>query len=109
MKRISLILLVTIALFAQPIRAQRSFNNPGSLQLVEASVPELQLALQARLITSEQLVQMYLNRIAAYDKVGPNSIRSFTSTQTRSKKHALEISIGIVASLMDHSSEFRCC
>jgi amidase len=71
MKRISLILLVTIALFAQPIRAQRSFNNPGSLQLVEASVPELQLALQARLITSEQLVQMYLNRIAAYDKVGP--------------------------------------
>ena len=42
MKRISLILIVTIALFAQPILAQRSFNNPSSLQLVEASVPELQ-------------------------------------------------------------------
>src|SRR5919112_4019107 len=71
MKKISLILIVTIALFAQPIRAQRSVNNPSSLQLVEASVPELQLALRAHLITSEQLVQMYLNRIAAYDKVGP--------------------------------------
>lgn len=71
MKKISLILIVIIALFTQPILAQRSANNPSSLQLVEASVPDLQLALQSRLITSEQLVQMYLNRIAAYDKVGP--------------------------------------
>jgi amidase len=38
---------------------------------VEASIPELQQALRTRLITSEQLTQMYLNRIAAYDKVGP--------------------------------------
>ena len=29
------------------------------------------MALRARLITSEQLVQMYLNRIAAYDDAGP--------------------------------------
>src|SRR5215217_653137 len=71
MKRLSLILIVTIALFTRPILAQRPFGEPGSLQLVEASVPELQLALRARLITSEQLVQMYLDRIAAYDKVGP--------------------------------------
>ena len=71
MKRVSLILIITIALFAQPIPAQRPFGTPSSLQLVEASVPELQLALRSRLITSEQLVQMYLNRIAAYDKTGP--------------------------------------
>ncbi len=71
MKRISLLLIFTIAVFTQPVRAQQPFGAPRSLQLVEASVPELQLALRSRLITSEQLVQMYLNRIAAYDKVGP--------------------------------------
>ena len=65
MKRISLIVIVTIAIFAQSTPAQ------SRLQLVEASVPELQLALTSRLITSEQLVQMYLNRIAAYDDAGP--------------------------------------
>lgn len=71
MKRIALILIVTIAIFTQPVPAQRPFGAPRSLQLVEASVPELQLALRSQLLTSEQLVQMYLNRIAAYDKVGP--------------------------------------
>ena len=71
MKKISLFLIVAIAVFSQPVHSQRPFGAPSSLQLVEASVPELQLALRSRLITSEQLVQMYLNRIAAYDDVGP--------------------------------------
>ena len=71
MKKLSLILIVTIALFVQPVPGQRPFGAPSSLQLVEASVPELQLALRSRLITSEQLVQMYLDRIAAYDHAGP--------------------------------------
>lgn len=71
MKKLSLILIVTIILFAQPVPAQGPFGAAGSLQLVEASVPELQLALRSRLITSEQLVQMYLNRITAYDHAGP--------------------------------------
>jgi amidase len=38
---------------------------------VEATVPELQEALKTRLITSEQLVHMYLTRIAAYNHAGP--------------------------------------
>ena len=71
MKRISLVLIFTITIFSQTVPAQRPFGTPNSLQLVEASVPELQLALRSRLITSEQLVQMYLDRIAAYDEVGP--------------------------------------
>ena len=71
MKKFSLILIVTVALFAQSVPAQRPFGAQSSLQLVEASVPELQMALRSRLITSEQLVQMYLNRIAAYDHAGP--------------------------------------
>jgi len=71
MKRFLLVLIVTVAVLAHPVPGQQPFGVPSSLQLVEASIPELQLALRSRLITSEQLVQMYLNRIAAYDKVGP--------------------------------------
>lgn len=72
MKRLTLLLIVTIATFAAPsVVAQPPFGVPRSIQLVEADVSELQLALRSRLITSEQLVQMYLNRIAAYDHAGP--------------------------------------
>jgi amidase len=71
MKKLLLVLTLTVAVFAHPVPAQQPTSAANSLQLVEASVPELQQALRTRLITSEQLVQMYLNRIAAYDKVGP--------------------------------------
>jgi len=71
MKRFLLVLIVTAAVLAPPVPGQQPFGVPSSLQLVEASIPELQLALRSRLITSEQLVQMYLNRIAAYDHAGP--------------------------------------
>ncbi|HZA51397.1 MAG TPA: hypothetical protein VE549_11700, partial [Myxococcaceae bacterium] len=53
-----------------------SFSVPNSLQLVEATVPELQRALETQLTTSEQLVQMYLRRIEAYDDAGP-TLNSF--------------------------------
>ena len=44
-------------------------NKPGSgeFHLVEATIPGIQSAIQNHIITAEQLVQMYLNRIAAYD------------------------------------------
>ena len=71
MKKLLLVLILTVAVLAHPVPGQQPHGVPSSLQLVEATVPELQQALRARLITSEQLVQMYLNRIAAYDKVGP--------------------------------------
>jgi amidase len=72
MKRVMLILVAVVALLARPVPAQPPFGTPNQLQLVEATIQELQLALRAHLITSEQLVQMYLNRIAAYDHAGPN-------------------------------------
>jgi amidase len=100
MKKISLFLIIAIAVFSQPVHSQRPFGAPSSLQLVEVSVPELQLALRSRLITSEQLVQMYLNRIAAYDDAGP-LLNSFI--------HINAIEIGITAVLTDHSSEFQYC
>jgi amidase len=71
MKRLALVMVAIVAIFARPVPAQPPFGTPNKLQLVEASVLELQLALRSHLITSEQLVQMYLNRIAAYDHTGP--------------------------------------
>lgn len=76
MRRLVLVLIVIIAILALPVPAQQPFGVPQRLQLVEASVSELQLALRSHLITSEQLVQMYLNRIAAYDDAGP-TLNSF--------------------------------
>src|SRR5262245_24373893 len=71
MKRFALILVAMMAIATRPVSTQTPFGAPRSLQLVEATVLELQLALRSHLITSEQLVQMYLNRIAAYDHAGP--------------------------------------
>src|ERR1044071_6427880 len=71
MKKFLLVLILTVAVFAHPVPAQQPTGAANSFQLVEASVPELQQALRTKLITSEHLVQMYLNRTAAYDKVGP--------------------------------------
>ncbi len=55
------------ATLASPARA---------IEVTEASIPELQAALAGGKVTSRQLVEAYLARIAAYDQAGPalNSI-----------------------------------
>jgi amidase len=63
--------IVAAGLFVWPDAAS-STDSARSLELVEATVPELQQALRSGLVTSEQLVEMYLKRIAAYDDAGPN-------------------------------------
>src|SRR5215472_567893 len=42
-----------------------------AFELVEATIPQLQTALQAGTVTSHDLVSMYLARIDAYDEKGP--------------------------------------
>lgn len=75
MKRLVLgfALVCSIALTStQTITAQRGgHQGTARVDLVEATVPDLLKALQTGLITSEQLVEMYLARIAAYDEAGP--------------------------------------
>jgi amidase len=70
MKRAAFALLV-VSLPAWPASADPPSGVPKSLQLVEATLPQLQDALKTRLVTSQQLVQMYHMRIAAYDDAGP--------------------------------------
>jgi len=72
MKRIALALLLTAA----PLFAAKPFN------VVEASIPDMQAALQSGRVTSNELVQQYLDRIATYEDklnaaitVNPNALQ----------------------------------
>ncbi|HKW03384.1 MAG TPA: amidase family protein [Vicinamibacterales bacterium] len=67
---VSLIALV-VGLIVLPVRANPGGSGSARLQLVEATVDDLQKALQTKLVTTEQLVGMYLDRIAAYEDTGP--------------------------------------
>ncbi len=75
MKRTSISLATPLALaliaLSPPLLADPGGAGSARLQLVEATVDQLQKALQTGLITSEQLVEMYLARIRAYEEVGP--------------------------------------
>jgi len=42
-----------------------------TFRLQEATIADINLAIDSGALTSQQLVQLYLNRIAAYDKQGP--------------------------------------
>ncbi len=75
MKRTTVLLFTVLGLaavlFAQPVTADPHGNGPNQLQLVEATIPQLQDAMQTRLITSRQLVRLYQARIDAYEEAGP--------------------------------------
>ena len=69
-------LMITAALAALPLAPTRAADAP--FQVVEASVDDIHAAMKAGKLTAHQLVQMYLDRIAALDKKGPtiNSVIS---------------------------------
>ena len=46
-------------------------KNSGEFQVVETSIDAVHAAMKSGRLTSHQLVQLYLDRIAAYDKSGP--------------------------------------
>jgi Asp-tRNA(Asn)/Glu-tRNA(Gln) amidotransferase A subunit family amidase len=51
---------------------QQQEEPQEAFQLLEATVPEIQAALVSGTITAQDLVEMYLARIAAYDQQGPS-------------------------------------
>ena len=62
--------VIALAFVAFPLAAQKPPDRPrNQVQLVEATVDQLQHALRTGLLTSEQLVQMYLARIDHYESV----------------------------------------
>ncbi|HYR85401.1 MAG TPA: amidase family protein [Terriglobia bacterium] len=58
--------LIAFGIVAMLLAAQTS-----SFEVQEATIADIHAALQARRLTCVQLVQKYLDRIAAYDKKGP--------------------------------------
>jgi amidase len=73
MKRMSFVLRVsaaiaglTLVVCAVPLAADHH-GGGGRFDLVEATIPAIQQAIQDHVITAEQLVSMYRKRIAAFD------------------------------------------
>lgn len=50
---------------------EKSISQTKSFHLLEATIEDVQDAYKSGRLTSHQLVQLYLNRISAYDKKGP--------------------------------------
>ena len=65
------VMVLAAAFLARPVSAEQHGVGTARLQLVEATVSQLQHAMQTKLITAEQLVQVYLARIDAYEEAGP--------------------------------------
>jgi Asp-tRNA(Asn)/Glu-tRNA(Gln) amidotransferase A subunit family amidase len=69
MRRWLLFTAVVVSIVAADARIARS--QPRTLDLLTASIADIQAAVEAGALTYERLVQMYLARIGAYDKAGP--------------------------------------
>src|SRR5262249_15163556 len=66
---VAAMLLALGATGPSPARAQ---THPEPFQIVEATIDDIHAAFRSGKLTARQLVQGYLDRIAAYDKRGPN-------------------------------------
>ena len=93
MRRLSACCVVLAALLPTFVRAQRAQTSSPEVgktrhefDLLTASVADIQSAVGAGALSYEHLVQLYLNRIQAYDKSGPklNAVIEINS-------HALEV------------------
>ena len=78
--------------------AARADDN-GGFQVVEASIADIQDAFRSGDLTPEQLVQMYLDRIAAYDQPGakaqiPQTLNSFMHVNERALDEARALNVG---------------
>lgn len=64
----------------------------ATFSLLEATVADINEAFDARALTSQQLVQLYLNRIEAYDKQGP-SINSIITINLKALETAAALDL----------------
>ena len=76
------VLLTSILASSAPrTRAEAASPSPTSFHLLEASIDDIHQAFRSKRITCHSLVDLYLKRIQAYDKVGPslNAIQSINA------------------------------
>src|SRR5690349_6197472 len=62
-----LIALAAISAIVVQVRAKPGGVGSARFTVIEATIPDIQKALQTRLLSTEELVQIYLNRIQTYD------------------------------------------
>ena len=72
-------------------------RQPGSFQVHEATIAQIELELRARRLTCHALVQEYLRRIDAYDKTGP-SLNAIVQINPDALKDADELDRRLAAS-----------
>jgi amidase len=67
----NIMLAVAVLCSGSGITAATAQMHTQTFELIEATIPQLQWALSARIVTSHDLVTQYLARIEAYDQHGP--------------------------------------
>src|SRR5438876_2747486 len=101
----SLVLILTLAADAGRAAAQvpQTSANRAAFHLLEATIEDIHAAFQSRRITCRELVNLYLNRIQAYDKEGPrlNAVQTINprALQEAERLDAAYASSGRVGSL----------
>ena len=84
----ALLALAALAAFlTHPAASEKPHKSMKTLQLVEATIPELRQAMDAKRLTAERLVRLYLARIEAYDKKGP-AVNAFLYVSPKAEEEA---------------------
>ena len=78
-------------------------DSKGSFQLLEATISDIHEAYRSGRLTARQLVQMYLDRIEAYDKKVRPLIPSSHSIPKRSRRRT-----GLMPPSKRQDSSVRC-
>jgi amidase len=89
--RVCALLVIAVAVvLTTAVRADKAVVH-GTFDLVEATIPGIQSAVDAGIINSRQLVEMYLARIAAYDaKTTATHLNSYMYVNPRAAQQAAE-------------------
>src|SRR5579862_8486480 len=66
------VVILVLLVCALPAGAQTSGAPAKPFDVMETTIPEIHSAMKAGRLTAHQLIQAYLDRIAAYDKKGPD-------------------------------------
>ena len=82
---------LAVTLLGAPATAKKKpIKSTKALQLVEATISELQQAMDAKRLTAEQLVRLYRARIDAYDKTGP-AVNAFLYVNPNAEAEARQL------------------
>src|SRR6188508_799459 len=85
-----LAIVMTVVFTTSVVKAAKPVVH-GMFDLVEATIPGIQSAVDAGIIDSRQLVEMYLARIAAYDGMNTAAhLNSYMHVNTRAAQQAAE-------------------